>query len=250
MRIVIVGIGGVGTRIATELPMFLARRHPGSEIVLIDGDEFEWKNRDRQHLPADAIGRNKAVAWAEELSARYPELTITHRDQFVTRDNVELYVPEDSVVFACVDNHASRKLLSDRVSAMSNGQLISGGNDYHDGNAQHHIRRAGVDTTPPITYLHPEIEHPVGKNPAEMSCVERAEAGAPQLQFTNMKVAQEMMGMFYANNEGVEPQYSEVYFDIVKGTQRPIMRRRVEHEPKADAGVGLADRQGAVRSAV
>jgi predicted dinucleotide-binding enzyme len=228
MKIVIVGVGGVGTRLARELPMYVSRAHAGSEIVLIDGDIFEEKNLDRQDFDAErGIGTNKAAMWADEIKKRYPKLAVTYHDQFVTTANVAEMIPEGATVFCAVDNHASRKLLSDHVSVMRDGTLISGGNDYHDGNVQVHVRKEGEDVTPPITYLHPEIEHPADKNPAEMSCEERAASGSPQLQFANVKVATEMMSTFYAVTTE-DPRFSEVYFDLKRGTQRPIMRKRKE----------------------
>lgn len=261
MRVVIVGVGGVGTRLARELPMYLSRRHPGAEVVLVDGDHFEPKNRDRQDFDAGGVGVNKARFWAEKVAADYPELRVTYRDTFVTRHNVDMYVPEGSHVFCAVDNHASRLLLSERVSSMRDGVLVSGGNDYHDGNVQVHVRRGGVDLTPPITYLHREIADPAdprhGKNPAEMSCEELAAASTPQLQFANGMVAQLMLSAFWNVSEGVEPPYSEVYFDLKRGTQRPVLRKTVTQQKEDGSataatgagGAALADRAGSVSPA-
>lgn len=250
MKYVIVGIGGVGTRLAHELPMYLSRTQPGAEIVLIDGDVFEEKNAERQHFDVESgVGVNKAAQKVEELRQKYPGLSFSYHAEYVTSTNAEEFVPEGSVVFCAVDNHASRKLLSERVSSMKNGMLISGGSDYHDGNVQAHVRRDGVDMSAPITHLHPEIAVPADKNPAEMSCEELAAASAPQLQFANLKVATEMLATFWTVNTNGDLHYSEVYFDLKKGTQRPVMRRKREHVEATDRDAGLADREGAVRPA-
>lgn len=251
MKVIIVGIGGVGTRLASELPMYMSRRYPGSEITLIDGDIFEEKNRDRQVFDAErGIGTNKAAMWAEEIKTKYPDMKVTHFPEFVTKANVAEYIPEGSTVFCAVDNHASRKLLSDRVSAMENGMLISGGSDSEmidSGNVQVHVRKDGKDDeTAPITYLHPEIDNPADKNPAEMSCEERAATGSPQLQFANLKVATEMVSAFYSVTEGKTPRYSEVYFDLKRGTQLPRMRKRKEQvKDGTEAEVSDSDLSGA-----
>src|SRR5512139_1740222 len=116
MKIVIVGVGGVGTRLAREMPMYLSRKYPGAEVTLVDGDIFEYKNLDRQDFDETAIGTNKAVAWTESIKRRYPDLAVKFHDEYATYRNVEEFIPEGSVVFCAVDNHASRKLLSDRMS--------------------------------------------------------------------------------------------------------------------------------------
>jgi len=254
MRVVIVGVGGVGTRIARELPMYMSRKHAGSEVVLIDGDRFEAKNMDRQDFnPKTGLGVNKAIEWAEELTPKYPELAVSAFAEYVTEDNVAQFITDGSVVFCCVDNHASRKLLSDHASTLRDTILVSGGNDYYDGNIQMHVRRDGKDATAPITHLHPEIDMPADKNPAHMSCEELAAAGSPQLQFANLKVATEMLCSFYmATEEKLGIKYSEAYFDITKGTQRPIMRKVIQNvdTETSDGDAALADGTGAVAAAV
>lgn len=223
-KVVVVGVGGVGTHLVTPLCRFLASRHPGSSVTLVDGDSFEPKNRERQDFVEYG---NKAEVTAAELSSKFPELNVGHQPQYLTNADVWAYVPEGTVVFSCVDNHASRKMLSDHVGTLEEAVLVSGGNDHHDGNVQVYVRRGGVDVTPPLTHMHPEIEFPDDKNPAEMSCMELAMAGSPQLIIANMKVATEMFGAFWTVDEKpAELPYSEVYFDLSTGTQRPVMRRK------------------------
>ncbi len=221
-NIVIVGLGGVGTRLAQPLCQYLAYRSPKTIVTLIDGDNFEPKNADRQVFTE--LG-NKAEVTAAQLTTLFPNLTIEAKAKFLTEDNIFVFVQEGSFVFCCVDNHASRKLLSEHCGWLENAVLISGGNDFDDGNVQVYIRRSGKDVTDPLTHLHPEIAQPKDKNPAELSCEERAAAGTPQLIFANLKVASEMANAFYAVTEkGVV--YNELYFDLKTGAQRPIMRRK------------------------
>ena len=148
---------------------------------------------------------------------------IEAKTRFVTADNVFVYIPEGSCVFCGVDNHASRKLLSDHCSTLQDVILISGGNDFDDGNVQVYIRRDGKDVTVPLTHLHPEIEFPKDKNPAELDCMQLAATGTPQLLFANLKVSTEMLCAFWAVTEKAV-SYSEVYFDLKTGAQRPILR--------------------------
>jgi molybdopterin/thiamine biosynthesis adenylyltransferase len=221
-NVVIVGLGGVGTRLAQPLCQYLVYKHPDSRVILIDGDNFEPRNAERQVFTE--LG-NKAEVTSAELQIAFPNLKIEAKSRFLTEDNVFVYVQEDSCVFCCVDNHASRKLLSDHCGELDNVVLISGGNDFDDGNIQVYIRKDGKDVTDPLTHLHSEIAHPKDKNPAELSCEQRAATGTPQLLFANLKVASEMANAFYVVTvKGVV--YNELYFDLKTGAQRPILRKR------------------------
>ena len=101
--------------------------------------------------------------------------------------------------------------------------LISGGNDYEDGNVQVYVRREGRDLTPSLARYHPEIADPRDRNPAALSCEELMAAGAPQLLFANLMVASLMLNAFYALRQG-RLNYSEVYLDIVQNLSRAVSR--------------------------
>lgn len=222
-HIVIVGIGGVGSRIAQVICQYLAYQESKPVITLIDGDNYEPKNADRQIF--SKLG-NKAEVTAELLTEQYPNLTIQSKYRYISEDNAFVYVQEDSIVFCCVDNHASRKLLSDHCGWLDNAVLISGGNDYDDGNVQVYVRVEGKNITPPITYQHPEIAEPADKNPAELSCEEIAATSSPQLIFANLKVASEMLNAFWVVTQK-KKLYSELYFDLKTGAQRAINRKEM-----------------------
>ena len=138
-------------------------------------------------------------------------------------------IQEGDIVFIGVDNHASRKLISEYVQkSVSDVTVISGGNEYTDGNVQIYIRKEGRDLTPSLTAYHPEIEEPDDKSPEDMSCQE-LEKAEPQLLFTNLTVATIMCWVFYrlVKTEdilGLETKVSEIYFDIVSMSVLSKMR--------------------------
>jgi molybdopterin/thiamine biosynthesis adenylyltransferase len=140
--------------------------------------------------------------------------------EYVNTDNISEVIQEDDIVFIGVDNHATRKIISEYVQkSVNNITVISGGNEYTDGNVQIYIRKEGKDLTPSLTAYHPEIETPGDKSPEDMSCQELAES-APQLLFTNLTVATIMCWVFYRlvkteDIPGLGLDKSEVYFDIV-----------------------------------
>ncbi len=221
MRVLFVGLGGVGSRLAPLIAQYLAYQEGSYNLVLVDGDNFEPSNGNRQVFTE--LG-NKAEVVASQIRQSHPNLTIETKTKFITDDNVFVYLREGDFVFCCVDNHASRRTLSKHCATLQNVVLLSGGNDYDDGNIQVFIRRHGENVTPPLTYLHSEIEDPKDKNPAELSCEERAATGSPQLVFANFTVTALLANAFYVVTKG-DITYSEVYFDLKTGAQRPILRK-------------------------
>lgn len=223
MNIKIIGIGGIGCSLLKTLPQFLAFRFEGSEITLVDGDNFEPRNRDRQ---ADFEVGNKAEEMAKFLAKQWPELVFDAVSSYVSLENVISVVREGDIVFLCVDNHATRRLVSDRCQDLDDVLLISGGNEFTDGNIQVNWRRDGEELTMSIANeFHPEILFPRDKNPAERGCDEIVES-APQLLLTNNAVATSMLNAFYAFLEG-KLDYDEVYIDIFPNNTRSVKRERV-----------------------
>jgi molybdopterin/thiamine biosynthesis adenylyltransferase len=225
-RLVIVGLGGIGGIVARFSIKFLAALGVAPvRVLLVDGDTFEERNRDRMDFEYHG---NKAEVVCERLSEEYgrPGLHIRPVSKFVDQDNVGEIVRDGDLVLLCVDNHASRKILSDHSEGLHSVTLISGGNDGVEngqrgtyGNVQVHVRRDGADRSPALTRFHPEIADPADEVPGP-SCVDLAATTAPQILFTNLAAASHMLNAFYrwleADDEGgdSEKMYDEVCFDI------------------------------------
>lgn len=220
----LIGVGGIGCALAPFLARYLQseQRLTGEEvrITLVDGDEFESKNASRQSF--EGLG-NKAKVKASELARSFPEISFRAIPEYVGAANLPHVIKEGELVFLAVDNHATRCAVSRHCEALSDVVLISGGNDYTDGNVQVYIRRGGRDLTAPLTRYHPEIGDPKDKSPAEMSCEELAAQAAPQLLFMNLGVASAMLNAFYAWRSG-RLGYGEVYLDILEGRAQPAIR--------------------------
>jgi len=215
MFISVIGLGGVGSILVERLCRFLNySKDLDAELLLVDGDEYEQKNYERQEF--FRIG-NKADIKATELEMKFDGLEFNAFEAFVNEKTVEEVIKEDYIVFLCVDNHKTRMIVSNYCKNLQNVILISGGNDYTDGNVQIYIRRDGKDLTPDLCAYHPEIAEPDDKLPEEMSCDELAHSD-PQLYFANLGVATLMCWSFY--NVVVKDEYerSEVYFDLTKMT--------------------------------
>jgi len=220
MEIKAIGIGGIGCALLPFLCRFLQYAGEPARLTLIDGDSFDRRNAARQ-----AFGRlgNKAEVKTGELAREFQGLSFRAAPEYVTAENVARLVAAGDLVFLMVDNHASRLLVNRHAATLADLTLISGGNDYEDGNVQVYVRQGGVDLTPSLTRYHPEIAHPQDRNPAELSCEELMAAGAPQLLFANLTVAALMLNAFYALRQDALG-YCEVYLDIVQNLSRPVSR--------------------------
>lgn len=223
LKIKIIGIGGVGTVVAEKISQFCSfLKEYTSEIYLIDGDKVEEKNRRRQ-IFNDYSGYYKSDLKVEELSIKFPENSYYSVPTYVNEENIHTIIEESDVVLMCVDNHPSRSIVDSYVQRLENITLISGGNEFIDGNVQIYVKRKGNDITPPISEGHPEIRNPTKTDQEEMGCAELVEED-PQLSFTNMMTACFMCSSFY--NVIVESNYkwSEVCFDISKLKAVPFER--------------------------
>jgi hypothetical protein len=147
----------------------------------------------------------------------------------VTPYNVYRLLGERDIVFLAVDNHATRRSVSNRCRKVHDIVLISGGNDGIEhgrngtfGNVMIYERVAGRDITHPLTRFHPEIAKPRDKRPDEIGCLALAHS-SPQLLFTNLAVAAAMLGTFYVWLTG-RRHYEELFLDLMSGKMQSVAR--------------------------
>ena len=232
MEIKVIGVGGIGCALLPHLCRYLnyGSPYPGdgdggapgprARVTLVDGDDFEERNAARQAFGAAG---NKARVKAAELAREFEALSLRSVPEYIHEGNAASLIGEGDVVFLAVDNHRTRKVVSDHCHTLRSAVLISGGNDLTDGNVQVYERRDGRDVTLPLTQFHPEIAEPRDRSPAEMSCEELARAGAPQLLFANLAVASAMLNAYYAWQQEALA-YGEVYLDILQARTNPVPR--------------------------
>jgi len=213
MEITIIGLGGIGSVLSNTISRYLntnINHHPVT-INLVDGDDYEDKNLTRQEF--ENFG-NKAGIKHRELRNKFTKIYYKPFPFFVDEESISKIINEDSVVFVCVDNHKTRRLISKFAEKLNNIIVISGGNELTDGNVQIYVRKGGRNVTPSLTDYHPEIENADDKSPDEMSCEELSNS-KPQLYFTNFMVASYMVAAFYNVIEKENYNFSEVYFDLL-----------------------------------
>lgn len=230
-RITVVGLGGVGEKVARYVAMFVASMDVEATLTLVDGDEFSPANSSRQMF--SDFG-NKAEVISKELLpgfvANDMKLEVNVVPEYVTPANLEKVIKDGDIVFMCVDNHASRKLVSDWCGTLKNAVLISGGCDAVEpdkgmrgsyGNVQVYIRRDGQDESPSLDLFHPEIAKPEDKLPNQLNCMERMRS-SPQLLVSNIGVMFEMLAAFslYISDA---LHFSEIAFDWVDGATNIVL---------------------------
>ncbi len=225
-RIKLIGLGGIGCIVLDNLAIFLRSLARPVRLVLIDGDKFEAANRQRMRF--GTVGNKAEVKAAEAADWLGPtEVAVVPVPKFVTAENLEQLVRPGDIVFLCVDNHPTRKLVSDHCCKLADVTLFSGGNDGVEpphqrgtyGNVQVHVRKENQDITVPITRFHPEIANPKGKMPTDPDCA-RLALSSPQILFTNLAVASAMLNAFFAWTCG-RLSYQEMKLDILDGRMLP-----------------------------
>ncbi len=221
-KLIIIGLGGIGGALAEPLARFVAHNDGSKQILLIDGDRYEPDNAERQRVSYDEVGQHKADVWTKRLSRMFKALVVKAVASYVTPANIGKLIENGDTVMLCVDNHATRNLVQEHMLKLKDAVLISGGNEYTDGNVQVFIRQRGRVTSPPITKHHPEIQFPKDRRPDEIGCDEEI-ASSPQLIFANFMAAALMMNAFYGIKCGTLG-YTEAYFDIRKNTARAVKR--------------------------
>ena len=232
LSVKIIGLGGVGSIVARYSALFLASLDVEAQLILVDGDAFEPSNASRMFFFRPG---NKADSTRDDLVDLLGDSTLMLASvpEFITDNNIDRLIREGDTVLLAVDNHATRKLVSDFCAVHRQEVcLISGGNDGVGsdsagrllrgtyGNCQIFVRQSGEDTTPSLTRYHPEIERPADHLPSEAGCAELL-ATVPQILFTNLTVAASILNTFWLHLCRAT-HYAEVCFDIADGLMRPV----------------------------
>ena len=228
--VAVIGLGGIGSCLVPHLARLMAYSDKlPKKLMLIDGDSFQESNASRQDFRKDGLLMNKAIAWSGRLAKEFPQLELSGVSEYLTPANARGMVKDGSILMLCVDNHASRLLAQERASQLKDVWLISGGNDYTDGNVQAFVKRGGRILAPSISIFHPEISAPTDKRPDELGCGEMV-SSMPQLLTANLMAASLMLNALYALSVD-KLDHNEVYFDTVKNAARPS-GRAISHKAK------------------
>ena len=226
MKLIIVGLGGIGSHLLLPLMQYVNYEEKVfDEIWLVDGDSYEDKNNRRQHVVKNL--ENKAIAQVEYYREVFPNLTLMFIDKYINTDNISKIVSDGDVVLLCVDNNKTRKLFEDYFDKVDNLTVISGGNELYDGNIMITHKVQGELQSPLFSEMHSELANPQDKSPDEMSC-EELEESAPQIGIVNATVGDLMRRTLYAMISGRGINYDEIFVNCQTGNERTVNNRKKE----------------------
>lgn len=223
-KIKVIGAGGIGGHLIEPLARYSLYEEDNVEITVVDGDSYEDRNKERQRF-TDC--ENKAEHTVDLMKREFPGVHFRSKGEYVTESNIISTIRENDIVFLCVDNHATRKLVSERCGELDDVVLISGGNEETYGDVLIYLRKNGKDITPPLTNL-PEINNinDDSKNPGDLTdeerqgCEQEAQT-KPQILFMNLDIASLMLSCYYAHGKG-QLRTNRVFSDIITQARRAV----------------------------
>lgn len=189
--LIVVGVGGTGSRFLREATQFLAYSGEKSRITsihLFDGDEVEEKNLRNQGFMREDIGMKKAAVLSEIYSEFLPFPIQAHCQYLSSIEPLEQIALRDRnsipVLFGCVDNHGCRLLMEDYFNKAQSCILFDSGNEFDTGEVVYAYKRDGKVFGPPRSFYFPDIKNGDLRNREEMSC-EELNVVSPQHFLTN-----------------------------------------------------------------
>lgn len=144
-KIIVIGAGGTGSMLFGPLCRYLLSKQFSGEIVICDGDEYSASNLERQMFSASKIGMNKAEYQALVIASHLPDLEdrISYIDKYLSQNDIENIVLENTIIINCVDNLAARKYVEDHIATLNTAAHICCGNELRHGQVQISLRVDG-----------------------------------------------------------------------------------------------------------
>ena len=223
INIYFIGLGGIGSQLCEPICRFInhLKDRKSYKLFFVDGDDYESSNQSRQNIKHTDLGKNKASSQYNRMYGLFPNLEMEVIAIYINKQNIGdcFNLDEKSIILGGVDNNKTRHLMQTVANEIDNVLLLSGGNEYIDGDVQMFAKKNGKALLPPIWKYNPEILKPKDKSPEEIGCDELTES-EPQLIFTNGLVSACMQMAFYnyykmfdADIE-IEIDKSVIMFDI------------------------------------
>ena len=218
----VIGVGGVGGILVHYLWKMFNRK--GVTLHLIDGDNYTLSNLDRQYF--NSFGNKADVTMKHIQSQPATFLKIKAYPYYYLGGLVTKTFQPGSIVICAADNHWARYKVQLECKGLQNVIFFSGGNEYTDGNVQFFVHKDGTRICGDyLETYHPEFKvDKIGPQPNfSGSCDKKSD---PQLLVTNLNVATIILNTLTSILDDKLPKYSEVYFDVLKNTSKPIERNK------------------------
>jgi PRTRC genetic system ThiF family protein len=198
-KIIVIGCGGNGSHLVSDLARLVSTLPQHIEIVLVDGDAVEAKNLVRQHFAEPDQGKNKAQVLAARYGNAY-NVPIGYVPEYLTQDNkarVFGKLGRPTLFITCTDNLKSRKIVSkqrghvwiDLGNEEFGGQVTFSslmGSSYGD-----KILDGESFPTPHVFEIFPEYEERASKEAdiEQQSCADMAAESPAQAGYVNVLCA-------------------------------------------------------------
>lgn len=108
--VAICGLGGLGSNIAICLA-----RAGVKKLILVDYDNVDVTNLQRQQFKAFQVGMPKAKALAENLNEIAPYVELDIYNEKVSKENINKFVQNADVVCEAFDNPEAKSMLANEV---------------------------------------------------------------------------------------------------------------------------------------
>lgn len=115
----ILGLGGLGSNIG----VYLARSGIG-RLVLVDFDQVEASNLNRQYYSLGHIGMKKTHALLEVIRSINPFIDLEVIDTKINRDNIMDIVKGQQIICEALDDPATKSMVVSEVLANSDDKLV------------------------------------------------------------------------------------------------------------------------------
>ena len=115
----ILGLGGLGSNIG----VYLARSGIG-RLVLVDFDQVEASNLNRQYYSLGHIGMKKTQALVEVIRSINPFIDLEVIDTKINRDNIMDIVKGQQIICEALDDPATKSMVVSEVLANSDDKLV------------------------------------------------------------------------------------------------------------------------------
>ena len=204
-KILVIGAGGTGSMLISPLARFLLSQRFKGMLIIADGDVYSEDNKTRQNFNSKFVNMNKACYQHDALISQLPEVEpfVDYIDSFLSKENIDELVDENTLIINCVDNLACRKYCEDRLLQLANGAHLCLGNEKSSGQAQLSLRIDGEQVTPSIYVRSPEFDS-TNDDRATMTCEQAAtlESGGQTIfaNFTSACLALNYVYMLFSRS--------------------------------------------------
>lgn len=223
-RVFVIGVGGTGGYLASPLTRMIYH-HPltqNSQIVFIDGDDFEERNQTRQIVGPNQVGQNKAEAMVDFCNYQGLEDTTFVSDFIYMATFIPMIRTSECPLIICsVDNNATRVDVINAILKVCDKKdflFITPGNsdglEKVTGQVLWFGRVDGVSVGLNPTLAYANLQNPSDAIPHKGSCALNTPS-RPQLISANFMAAALTLAVIQNILDGLaNPQHSSLFFNL------------------------------------